>query len=390
MFSSTVLKRGVSLLLPFVLLGCNAQAEPEQKAVESVHVDTLTLSSSTLRLTKELPGRISAFKQAEVRPQVSGIVIERLFEEGSYVNSGDLLYQIDSTSYQATVNSAKAQLDKAIANENTTQKAAVRYSELLKKNLTSQVLSDEATSAYQQAVAEVAIRQADLDNANIELSYTQVKAPISGKIGISQVSEGSLVTSGQSAYLTTIIQSDHVYVDMQQSSLSLYKIQQEFIGQEHGDIDVPVSVTLEDGTQYGEIGYLAFSDAHVDDSTGSVTLRAVIPNSNHALLSGMFVRATISMPVEKDYLVVPQSTVVRSQSGEPSVFVVDETGLTEKKPVVLGNEIGNGWVVEEGLVAGDKIVVSNLIRVKNNQSVIIDTDTDVNGDIIYTASVSTH
>ncbi|MGV2986769.1 efflux RND transporter periplasmic adaptor subunit [Vibrio sp. E150_011] len=390
MFSSTVLKRGVSLLLPFVLLGCNAQAEPEQKAVESVHVDTLTLSSSTLRLTKELPGRITAFKQAEVRPQVSGIVIERLFEEGSYVNSGDLLYQIDSTSYQATVNSAKAQLDKAIANKNTTQKAAVRYSELLKKNLTSQVLSDEATSAYQQAVAEVAIRQADLDNANIELSYTQVKAPISGKIGISQVSEGSLVTSGQSAYLTTIIQSDHVYVDMQQSSLSLYKIQQEFIGHEHGDIDVPVSVTLEDGTQYGEIGYLAFSDAHVDDSTGSVTLRAVIPNSNHALLSGMFVRATISMPVEKDYLVVPQSTVVRSQSGEPSVFVVDEAGVIEKKSVVLGSEIGNGWVIEEGLVVGDKVVVSNLIRVKNNQSVIIDTDTDVNGEIIYTASVSAH
>lgn len=385
MFLSKSLKFILSLLLAFVLLGCDLQTEPKKMPRQTLHVDTLTLAPLTLRLTNELPGRISAFKEAEVRPQVSGILTARLFEEGSFVKSGDVLYQIDSTVYQALVNSAQAQLNKAISSEETAQKSVVRYQALLKKKLSSQELYDEANSVYQQTKADVAFRQAELDYATIQLSYTQVKAPISGRVGISNVSDGSLLTAGQSSYLTTIIQSDKVYVDMKQSSVSLYKLQQEFnskFNQEPNSesIDrpsVPVTVTLEDGTQYDQIGQLTFSDTQVSDSTGSVTLRAVIPNPNFALLPGMFVRAHISLPEEKEYLIVPQSTVIRSQSGEPSVFIVNDDGMTEKKSVVLSREVGNGWVVENGLKVGDHVIVSNLLRVKNNQAVIVDTN-DVN------------
>jgi len=369
------------LLLPMALLGCDTQ---EQSTVQSVtqqmpaiHVDTLTLSTTTLRLTNELPGRISAYKEAEVRPQVSGIVQSREFAEGSLVKRGQILYKIDATTYQATVNSAKAQLDKALANQESTNKIAIRYAELLRKNLASQQLYDESYSTYLQAKAEVAIRKADLENANIQLSYTDIKAPISGRIGISQVNEGTLLTTGQASYLTTIIQLDQVYVDMKQSSVSLYKLRQEFKKEIKDRPPVPVTVTLEDGTQYNELGYLEFADFQVDNATGSVTLRALMPNPENTLLPGTFVRAHIALPTEKSYLVVPQSSVIRSQSGEPSVFVVNENALATKKPLVLGKEINNGWVVEQGLVAGDHVIINNLLKLKNNLKVIVDNDSKV-------------
>jgi membrane fusion protein (multidrug efflux system) len=374
LFSTT--KSVIFLLLTIVLLGCDAQPKADIQPNKPLHVDVLTMSTSTLRLTNELPGRISAYKEAEVRPQVSGIVKSRDFKEGSLVKSGDVLYKIDATTYQATVNSAKAQLDKAIANEVSTKKVAARYSELLIKNLGSQQLYDDAHSAYLQAKAEVAIKQADLDNANIQLSYTEIKAPIAGRIGISQVNEGTLLTAGQASYLTTIIQSDQVYVDMKQSSVSLYKLKQEFKKQLKERPTVPVTVTLEDGTKYNEVGYLEFADAQVDESTGSVTLRALLPNPDNILLQGTFVRAHISLPQAKDYLVIPQSSVVRSQSGQPSVFIVNESGLSEKINVVLGNEVDNGWVVEQGLAKGDKVITSNLINIKSNQAVTVDTTLD--------------
>lgn len=379
MILSTLSKKVIFFLVPIALLGCDNQPTIDAKPEVSIHVDTLTMSTSSLRLQKELPGRISAYKEAEVRPQISGIVKSREFVEGSTVKSGDILYKIDSTTYQATVNSAKAQLDKAIANEDSTKKIAIRYKKLLKSNLASQQLYDEAESAYLQAKAEVAIRQADLDTANIQLSYTDIKAPISGKIGISQVNEGTLLTTGQASYLTTIIQSDKVYIDMQESSVSLYKLRQEFKKEIKQKPIVPVTITLEDGTKYNETGYLEFADSHADKSTGSVTLRALIPNPDNTLLPGTFVRAYIALPEKKNYLVIPQSSVIRSQSGEPSVFVVNKNGLSEKRAIVLGRELDNAWVVEQGLVAEDKVIISNLLRIKSNQQVIIDTNTDSTG-----------
>ncbi|CCK77403.1 Acriflavin resistance protein A [Oleispira antarctica RB-8] len=377
MLSSRTLNYGLSLLFPLILLGCGAQTEAPKEQSKSLHVDTLTISTSNLRLSNELPARISALKKAEVRPQVTGILQTRLFKEGDFVNTDEVLYQIDPTIYQATVNSAKAQLTKAFAAESTTQKSVNRYRELLKKKLASQELYDEAESAYLQAKAEVTIKKADLDYANIELSYTKIKAPISGIIGISLASEGSLLTVGQSSYLTTIIQSDHVYVDMQQSSLSLYKLKQAFSSQTNTQASIPVLLTLEDGTEYSEKGYLEFSEAQVNASTGSVTLRAIIPNPQQTLLPGMFVRATISAPEARDYIVLPQSTIIRSQSGEPYVFIVDEKNISEKVFLELGNEVGNGWIIEKGLKSGDKVITSNLNNIKNKQVVVIDSDIDV-------------
>ncbi|MCL1083898.1 efflux RND transporter periplasmic adaptor subunit [Shewanella psychromarinicola] len=325
---------------------------------------------------------MTAFKEAEVRPQITGIVKSRLYKEGSYVEAGDVLFQIDPTNYQSAVNSAEAQLAKAIASQTSTQKAAIRYAELLKKSLTSQEHYDEADSAYQQAKAEVAVRQAALDDANLQLSYTKIKAPISGKAGFSQVSDGSLLTANQSDYITTIIQTDNVYIDMQQSALAFYKIQQEFQNSIIKKPNIPVSITLEDGTTYNQTGQLEFTDTQTDGSTGSVALRAIMPNPENSLLAGMYVRAHISMPEARKYLVVSQSTVVRSQSGKPSVFVVDDNNKVAKKSIILGSEVGNAWVVKEGLTVGNKIVINNLNKIKDGLTVILDnaTETDIESD----------
>ncbi|OBT15584.1 efflux transporter periplasmic adaptor subunit [Vibrio sp. UCD-FRSSP16_10] len=363
------------LLSSTLLLGCGEQAMDHRPASGPLHVDVLDLTPTTLRLTTELPGRITAFKQAEVRPQVTGILKSRLYKEGSRVKAGDVLYEIDPTTYQSNVNSAQAQLAKALTSEETNRKTTVRYQKLLKRKLTSQQNYDDADAAYKEAQAEVAIRQAELNYAKIELSYTKIKAPIAGQAGLSLVSEGSLLTAGQSSYLTTIVQTENVYIDMQQSSMAITKIRKEFHTFKDKNAEIPVSLTLEDGSTYEEAGRLAFSDTLVSDSTGTVTLRAIIPNPDNTLLAGMYVRAHISMPEARGYLVVPQSAVVRSQSGKPSVFVVNQENKTEKKAVVLGNEVGNGWVVKEGLVNGDQVVINNIINMKNDITVVVDSST---------------
>ncbi|QUM88320.1 efflux RND transporter periplasmic adaptor subunit [Moritella sp. 36] len=370
------LRLSLCFFLSFTLLGCGEDIQSQRQAAGPLHVDVLNLTPTTLRLTTELPGRITAFKQAEVRPQVTGILKNRLYAEGTEVEAGDVLYEIDPTTYQSNVNSAQAQLAKALTSEATSKKTAIRYEVLLKKKLTSQQNYDDADAVYKEAQAEVAIRQAALDYANVELSYTKIKAPISGQAGLSLVSEGSLLTAEQSSYLTTIVQTSNVYVDMQQSSLALHKIREEFSDFKDKNADIPVSITLEDGSTYDQVGHLAFSDTLVSGSTGTVTLRAIIPNQNNTLLTGMYVRAHISMPEARDYLVVPQSTIVRSQSGVPSVFVVNQDNKTAKKSVVLGNEIGNGWVVKAGLASGDQVVVSNIINMKSDLSVIVDSSSE--------------
>lgn len=393
MFTTNSSKHMLFFVLTFLLSGCGEQAGHAPRTMGPIHVDTQTVTTSKIRLSTELPGRISAFNEAEVRPQVGGIIQKRLFKEGAYVNAGDVLYQIDPTTYQASVNSSKAQLQKAISDQQSAQKSFNRYRELLKQKLTSQQNYDDAYSTNQQALASVAIYQAELDNDNIQLSYTQIKAPISGIIGLSQVSEGALVTAEQSSYLVKIIQSDQVYVDMTQSSVSLYTQRKEFQdlfkkGMEKPTI--PVKIILEDGSEYEQTGYLEFADAQVNDTTGSVTLRALVPNLNNTLLPGMFVRAFVSSPQEKDYIVLPQSTIIRTQSGEPYVFIVNDNNITEKKMLQLGNEVGNGWVVKEGLNVGDKVVISNFSAVKQDQEVVIDSEDGVANEQAKAASEPAH
>lgn len=379
------------LLLFFITLNltaCGDQTSSEQKNEEEIHVDTLTVDYVNLRLSNELPGRITAFKEAEVRPQITGIIKERLYEEGSDVEEGDTLFLIDPTTYQSTVNSATAELKKAQSTERNAQKEMVRYAALLKKKLSSQQLFDQAEATYLEAKAETAISQAALDYANIELSYTKITAPISGQAGFSNVSEGSLLTSGQTDYLTTIIQTDNVYVDMQQSSVNLYKLKQQFKGSTIEKATVPVTLTLEDGTSYEHQGTLAFTDTQVEGSTGTVTLRAIIPNPEKFLLAGMYVRAHIAYPEARDYLVVPQSAVVRSQSGAPSVYIVNEDNVVEKKNLVLSNEVDSNWVVEKGLATGDRIITNNLTKIKSKLTVIVDSNTTT-AEVITTNTTTT-
>jgi len=374
MIFANAMKYPLLLSLSLSLLGCGDQLSSNQKAAAEIHVDTLTIDYITLRLSNELPGRVTAFKEAEVRPQITGIVKSRLYEEGSYVEEGDTLFEIDPTTYLSTVNSAKAELKKAQSSERNAKKEMVRYSELLKKKLSSQQLYDQAEATYLEAKAETAISQAALDYANIELSYTKIKAPISGQAGFSNVSEGSLLTSGQTNYLTSIIQTGNVYVDMQQSAVNLYKLKRQFKDAMTEKPVVPVTLTLEDGTTYEQQGKLGFVDTQVEGSTGTVTLRAVFPNPDGELLAGMYVRAHIAYPEAREYLIVPQNAVVRSQSGEPSVYVVNDDNLTERKSLVLSNEVGSNWVVEKGLEAGDRIITSNLTKIKSKQTVIVDND----------------
>lgn len=374
MFFAKKIKYPLLLALSLNLIGCGDQTQSGQRPAQEIHVDTLTLTHSTLRLSTELPGRIAAFKEAEVRPQITGIIQSRLYEEGSYVKKGDILFQIDPTTYQSAVNSANAELKKSLSSERNAKKEMTRYDMLLKKKLSSQQLFDQAEATYLEAKAEVAISQAALDYANIQLSYTKIKAPISGQAGFSKVSEGSLLTSGQADYITTIIQTDNVYVDMKQSAIAFSKIKQEFKNTLSDKPMVPVSITLEDGTAYDQAGQLEFTDTQTDSSTGTVTLRAIIPNPDNILLVGMYVRSDILMPEARDYLVVSQSSVVRSQSGEPSVFVVDENNKVIKKSIILGNEVGNKWVVKEGLSEGDKIVMNNLSKIKADQTVVVDSE----------------
>lgn len=360
----------------FIISGCKDNS-PQQQKIPPLHVDTLTLQYKSARLSSELPGRISAIKEAEVRPQVSGIITERLFKEGKEVKQGDVLYQIEPATYQANVNSAKATLNRTLADQNVAKKTLNRIAELAKKKLSSQQDFDDAQAAYEQATAEVAVSQAALDYSNILLSYTQITAPISGRIGISQVSEGALVTAEQSSYLTTIQQINNVYVDISQSSLSLLKLKREFPRNKDHEQErkIPVDIKMEDGTDYPIQGYLEASDILVDESTGSMTLRAIVSNPNNELLPGIFVRATIYSPSEKDYIMIPQSIVIRSQTGEPFVYIANDKNIVEKRAISLGNEMENNWIVLNGLKEGEHVIINNLQKIKEGAPIVIDNAT---------------
>ncbi|MGO2168921.1 efflux RND transporter periplasmic adaptor subunit [Pseudoalteromonas sp. AOP31-A2-14] len=361
------------LIIVLTLSACGeVQNLPDNKN-DAVKVDVIELKSITYQPSVELPGRVSAIKESEVRPQVSGIIKSRLFTDGKDVKEGDVLYQIDPAIYQANVNNAQASVKKAQADQKVAKKTLLRYEKLAKNNVASQQDLDDAEASYEQASAEVNVTQANLDYNNILLSYSQVKAPISGRIGISTVSEGALVTAEQSSYLTTIKQFDSVYVDMTQSSLALQKIRKELIGQEKkDDIDVPVTIKLEDGSAYPLKGYLESLDITVDQSTSSVTLRAIMPNPTLELLPGIFVRATIMGPVMQNIKLLPQSVIIRSQNGAPYVYVVNENNQAVKKDVVLGQEIGTQWEIKQGLTDGDKVIINSFLQLKDGVAVVID------------------
>ncbi|MBL8266534.1 MAG: efflux RND transporter periplasmic adaptor subunit [Steroidobacter sp.] len=321
-------------------------------------MSTVVVQPQPVVLTTELPGRTSAVLVADVRPQVTGILQSRRFVEGSSVKAGDLLYQIDPATYQAAVDSAEAALAKAQATQHTTRLKAERYRELIAINAVSQQDADDADAALLQANAEVASAKAALTSARIDLAYTRVSSPISGRIGKSSVTAGALVTANQSSALATVQQLDPMYVDVTQSSNTVLRLKRAIADGQLGGATAKVKLLFDDGTAYPLEGKLQFSDVTVDANTGSVTLRAEFPNPKGELLPNLYVRAVVEEGTVSKALLIPQQAVSRDATGKPRAFVVDSDGKLQQRDLLTERAIGNQWLVTGGLQAGDVLVVS--------------------------------
>ena len=347
------------------LTGCDDKPA-QQGAQHMPEVGIVTLKSAPLQITTELPGRTSAYRIAEVRPQVSGIILKRNFVEGSDIQAGVSLYQIDPATYQASYDSAKGDLAKAQAAANMDQLTVKRYQKLLGTKYISQQDYDTAVATAQQSNAAVVAAKAAVETARINLAYTKVTSPISGRIGKSAVTEGALVQNGQTTALATVQQLDPIYVDVTQSSNDFLRLKQELangkLQQENGK--AKVELVTNDGLKYPQNGTLEFSDVTVDQTTGSITLRAIFPNPDHTLLPGMFVRARLEEGVNPDAILVPQQGVTRTPRGDASAMVVGEGDKVEVRQITATQAIGDKWLVTEGLKTGDRVIISGLQKVK--------------------------
>ncbi|ATF47681.1 efflux transporter periplasmic adaptor subunit [Citrobacter werkmanii] len=373
-----------SLLPSFIIIsaallaGCNDQGETQAHPTEpqvTVHV----VEAAPLAVTTELPGRTNAFRIAEVRPQVSGIVLKRNFTEGSDVEAGQSLYQIDPATYQADYDSAKGELAKNEAAAAIAHLTVKRYVPLVGTKYISQQEYDQAIADARQADASVIAAKAAVESARINLAYTKVTSPISGRIGKSSVTEGALVTNGQATALATVQQLDPIYVDVTQSSNDFMRLKQSIAqGSLHKDnTSSTVELVMENGQSYPLKGTLQFSDVTVDESTGSITLRAVFPNPQHTLLPGMFVRARVDEGVQPNAILVPQQGVTRTPRGDATVMVVNDKSQAEIRPVVAVQAIGDKWLISEGLQSGDKVIVSGLQKARPGVQVKATTDVPV-------------
>ncbi|MCI0600190.1 MAG: efflux RND transporter periplasmic adaptor subunit [Beijerinckiaceae bacterium] len=330
-----------------------AQAAPPQVAV-------VTVQPSPRPIVRELPGRIASTRVAEIRARVAGIVIERLFQQGADVKAGDVLYRIDPARYEVELDHTQAALAKAKAALDQAEKHAKRVEKLIQGRVASQAQYDNVLGAFRQAQAEVTAREADVDRAKLDLEYTTVRSPINGRIGPALVTEGALVGQGEATHLATVRQLDPIYADFIQSVSELRQLRREF---ESGDVEqisadaVKVRLELDDGTIYPYPGRLLFSGAHVDPSTGQVTLRGEFPNPKHELLPGMYVRIRIEQGIDADSIDVPQQAVRRNDTGGNEVFVLREDNRAVVRPVRLGHIVDEQWVIREGLKPGDRVVV---------------------------------
>ncbi|WP_018079073.1 efflux RND transporter periplasmic adaptor subunit [Thiobacillus denitrificans] len=361
-------KPGLMLLSALLLTACGGKTEPGAAPGATVPaVTVVTVQTESVPVTAELPGRTSPYLVAELRPQVSGIVKQRLFKEGSDVKAGQVLYRIDPATYQAAYDSARANLARAEANLEVARLKAGRYAELVKIEAVSAQANDDAQAAQKQAQAEVGAAKAALDKARVDLDFTRVTSPIAGRIGRSTVTAGALVTANQAAALATVQQLDPIYVDLTQSSTELLGLKRNLDSgklQRAASNTVPVKLVLEDGSLYGAEGKLAFSEVTVDQATGSVTLRAVFPNPKGELLPGMYVRARLTQGVNRDAVLVPHAAVSRTPRGEAQVMVVNGEAKVEARSVKAEQSVGDKWVVTGGLAAGDRVIVEGLQKVK--------------------------
>ncbi|MDF3056564.1 MAG: efflux transporter periplasmic adaptor subunit [Rariglobus sp.] len=365
-------------VLPFATLGAAlalagcAKKSTAASAPAPVEVGVITVAATPLTLTQELPGRTSAFRIAEVRARVSGIVLKRHFTEGGDVKEGQLLYTIDPAPYQAALDSAKANLARAEANAAVTQLQANRSKKLIEAQAISQQEYDDVAAADLAAQADVAAARAAVQTAGINIGYTQVTAPVSGRIGLSQVTEGAYVQQGTATLLATVQQLDPLYVDLTQSSTELLRLRRAFAEgklQRSHDGGARAKLLLDDGRIYAEDGTLQFSDVTVDPSTSSITLRALFPNPKNDLLPGMFVRARLEEGSTPDAILVPQLGVTRNTRGEATALVVGADNKVELRVLKTDRTVGNQWLVSDGLKPGDQLIVQNLQRIRPGAAV---------------------
>ena len=364
----------IAAWLALVILseGCGSGAGQTGGPAPVPEVAVVTVQPQRVELTTELPGRTSPLLVAEIRPQVNGIIKKREFREGSDVKEGQLLYQIDPAPFQVALDSARASLGKAQANLPSIQLKAERCRELLHDKAVSKQDYDDAAAAMGQAKAEIEYWKTAVEGARINLGYTRVTAPISGRIGKSNITDGALVTAYQPTPLATIQKLDPIYVDVTQSSAELLRLKRSL---ESGRVcsdcknERKVRILLEDGTPYAQEGALQFRDVTVDQATGSFTLRIVVPNPNHLLLPGMYVRAVLLEGVAEQAILIPQPGVNRTPKGEPFALVVDEAGKVQQRQLTLNRAIGDQWLVSSGLSPGDRVIVEGLLNVRPGATV---------------------
>jgi len=357
---------GVALLDLLWVAGCDQRIEA-QPASQAPEVAVVTIQPQRVELTTELPGRTAAFRVAEIRPQVSGIIQKRLFQEGSDVKAGQVLYQIDPAPFQVALDSAKASLGKARANLPSIRLKVERYQDLIVDKAVSQQDYDDAVAAVEQAKAEIEYWKAQVEAARINLNYTRVTAPFAGRIGKTSVRTGTLVTAYQSQPFATVQQLDPIYVDVAQSSAELLRLRRNYeTGQLRADEGNGrnVRLVLEDGAAYPLEGRLQFRDVTVDPTTGSYTVRIVVPNPNQLLLPGMFVRAVVQEGVAEQAMLVPQQGVSRTPKGDPVALVVDESGTVRQRALTLNRAMGNQWLISSGLSAGERVIVEGMLNAR--------------------------
>ena len=361
------------MLLSLMLLACEEGGKGAPGSSGPREVVIIKLEPRLEVYTTALAGRIASFQVAEVRPQVGGILQQRLFTEGADVKAGQALYQIDPATYEAALDSAQAALMKAEANVTPARLKAERFRELLAIKAVSKQEYDDAQAAFKQAEADVAVNRAAVKTARINLEYTKVRSPISGRIGKSAFTPGALVTANQAQALTSVRQLDPVYVDITQSSQDLLRLRAQFTNGELRSAaeEAPVRLKLENGAMYPHEGRLQFTDVSVDESTGMVSLRALFPNPEHILLPGMYVRAVIAEGVDENALLVPQRALRRDPKGQASVLLVDGGGKVDVRLVDVGRTVGDSWQVLSGLKPGDRVIVEGGQNVRPGMSVKI-------------------
>jgi membrane fusion protein (multidrug efflux system) len=355
----------VALLLFVAACGAKQQTRP----APTPEAGYVVLKTQDVPLEIELAGRTMAYETSEVRPQVSGVIRARNFVEGAMVRQGQTLYEIDSSLYRAAAAQARANLANAQAVHAAAQAKAERFKPLVQIEAVSKQDYTDAVAAAKQAAAQVQQAKAALETAQINLRFTRVPAPISGRTGRSQVTTGALVTDGQAQPLTTIERLDPIYVDIQQSSTDIVALRQELSKGGVMPADAPVELVLEDGSVYPQKGKLEFAEAIVDPNTGSVTLRARFPNPRGLLLPGMFVRARLSQAIAPNAILAPQQAVSRDPQGNATVYVIGPDNKAQLRTVTAPRTVGDKWLVTEGLAAGDKVITEGLDRVKPGQFV---------------------